>query len=163
MERKNLLPKRVVNYINEIGVRSMDHLADHVQITPNAPDAGEGAESTAPNAVQALVGYWKSMTTEDKEEFVGRVAESVVEVVAASAALPLGLKREKKVIKATRRVVKREAKKIRRAAKPANDRVRPARPKATNKTAKPAKASAKSAAPAKRRARAKRTTRQKAG
>jgi hypothetical protein len=115
LKQEDLLPKRVINYINEIGVRSLDHLAERFQALPK--DASEGAERLAVNAIQTLVDSWKAMTTDDKQEFVGRVAGSVVAVVAASAALPLGLKKGKKLIKATRKVVKREAKRLRKVAK----------------------------------------------
>lgn len=103
MEKK-LLPKRVVGYIHEMGVRSLDHLADNVG-------------DDAPAAIQALVGNWKSMATEEKEAFVDRVAASVVEVVAASAALPVGLKLGKKVAKATSKVIRKQTKRIRKVAK----------------------------------------------
>lgn len=104
METKELLPKRVVRYIHEMGVRSLDHLADN-------------AENQGPEAVKTLVAQWKAMSTNDKEQFVERVAVSVVEVVAASAALPLGLKLGKKAAKAAKRVIKKQTKKLRKAAK----------------------------------------------
>jgi hypothetical protein len=111
MEVKELLPKRVVRYIHEMGVRALDHLADTYEVKV-APE-GEAA----PNAVQTLVGHWKAMNTNDKEQFVERVAVSVVEVVAASAALPLGLKLGKKAAKAARRVIQKRTKRLRKAAK----------------------------------------------
>ena len=116
MDSERLLPKRVVAYIHDMGVRALDHLAENFQ-APAAP-AG-GAAEAAPNAIQTLVDHWKSMSKDDKEQFVDGVAKSVVEVVAASAALPLGLKIGKKAIKATRKVIKKKTKKIRRAAKAA--------------------------------------------
>ena len=111
MKEKKLLPKRVVNYIQEMGVRALDHLADNVK----AP-AGDGA---APNAVQTLIEHWRSMSGEEKAEFVGRVSVSVVEAIAASAILPLGLKMGKKAAKVTRKVIKRESKRMRKEAKQA--------------------------------------------
>src|SRR4051794_21129385 len=104
---ENVLPKRVVEYIHEMGVRALDHLAANFQ----------PAEGAAPTAVQTVVEHWKSMATEEKEEFVERVAASVVEVVAASAALPVGLALGKRVAKATKKVLKRQTKKIRKVAK----------------------------------------------
>lgn len=106
MESKNVLPKRVVRYIHEMGVRALDHLADNYQ-------AGDGS----PNAVQTLVNHWKSMATADKEHFVERVGISVVEVVAASAVLPLGLKVGKKAAKAAKKVIRKQSKRLRKAAK----------------------------------------------
>jgi len=104
MGSEPLLPKRVVAYIHDMGVRALDHLA-------------EGDHTAAPPAVQTLVEHWKSMSKDDKEQFVDRVANSVVEVVAASAALPLGLKLGKKAVKATKKVIRKQAKKIKKAAK----------------------------------------------
>src|SRR5579859_840675 len=109
MEPKELLPKRVVRYIHEMGVRSLDHLAEHFE----APAAADGS----PNALQTLVSHLKAMSTNDKEQFVERVGVSVVEVVAASAALPLGLKLGKKAAKAAKKVIKKQTKRIRKAAK----------------------------------------------
>jgi hypothetical protein len=104
-----LLPRRVVDYIHEMGVRALDHLAENFQ-----PEEG-----AATNAVETLVGHWRALTTEDKEEFVERVAASVVSVIAASAALPVGLKLGKRVAKATKKVIKRETKKVRKVTKQA--------------------------------------------
>ena len=106
VDTKKLLPRRVVGYIHEMGVRSLDHLADNF-----ADDS--------PAAVKTLVDHWKAMPAEAKEDFVGRVASSVVEVVAASAAVPVGLKLGKKVAKATSKVIRKKTKKIRKAAKQA--------------------------------------------
>lgn len=116
MDSERLLPKRVVAYIHDMGVRALDHLAENFQ-APAA--AAEGAAQAAPNAIQTLVDHWKSMSKDDKEQFVDGVAKSVVEVVAASAALPLGLKLGKKAVKATRKVIRKRTKKIRKAAKAA--------------------------------------------
>ncbi len=115
MPSQNLLPKRVVRYIHEIGVRALDHLAEHIHVPPPAEDS----ENTAPDAVQTLVDHWKSMTADEKDEFVGRVGSSVVEVVAASATLPLSLKLEK-AAKATKKALKRQTKKLRNLAKRAS-------------------------------------------
>ena len=104
MEAKELLPKRLVRYIHETGVRSLDHLAENV-------------EANGPAAVQTLVGHWRAMSTEEKETFVEKVAASVVEVVAASAALPLGLKLSKRAAKAAKKVIRKQTKRIRKAAK----------------------------------------------
>jgi len=112
MVADKLLPKRVVDYIHEMGVRALDHLA--ANFTPAAA-VPEGT-SAAPDAVETLAEHWKSMTKPDKEHFVDLVAKSVVTVVAASAALPLGLKLGKKAAKATRKVIKKQAKQIRKAA-----------------------------------------------
>ena len=116
MDSEKLLPKRVVDYIHEMGVRALDHLADSAE-APAASGPADAAGVAAPTAVQTLIAQWKAMATDDKEEFVERVAASVVEVVAASAALPLGLKLGKKAARATRKVLKRETKKIRKAAR----------------------------------------------
>lgn len=130
MDPKDLLPKRVVRYIHEMGVRSLDHLADNFEMR-TAPE-GEAA----PNAVQTLVSHWKAMKTDDKEQFVERVATSVVEVVATSAALPLGLKLGKKAAKAARKVIKKQAKRIRKAAVKRKTAAPKAKPKAKKKTKK---------------------------
>jgi hypothetical protein len=99
VKSQNLLPKRVVNYIHEIGVCTLDHLAEHTKSRRNG----------SADAVQELVDRWKSMTDEEKEAFVNRVVSSVIEVVAVSAALPLGLK-------ATKKALKRQKKKLKNAA-----------------------------------------------
>ena len=101
---KQVLPKRVVGYIHEMGVRSLDHLA-------------ENFSDDSPEAVKTLVNQWKAMATEEKQDFVGRVAASVVDVVAASAALPVGLKLGKRVAKETGKVIRKKTKRIRKAAK----------------------------------------------
>ncbi len=111
MKSEKLLPTRVVDYIHEMGVRALDRLADTPPATPPADSAG-----AAPTAVQTLIDQWKAMGSGDKEEFVERVATAVVEVIAASAALPTGLKTGKKAARATKKVLKREAKKVRKAA-----------------------------------------------
>jgi hypothetical protein len=116
VDTKDLLPKRVVGYIHEMGVRSLDHLA-----------ANFGDDS--PEAVKTLVGQWKAMSGEEKESFVDRVAASVVEVVAASAALPIGLKLGKKVAKATGKVIRKKTKKIKKAAKNAKKASKPKKTK----------------------------------
>jgi len=90
MNAESILPKRLVVYIHDVGVKALDHLADNVR----------GAQS---DAVQTLVDHWKAMSKNDKEQFVDRVATSVVEVVAASALLPVGLKLGKKAVKKARK------------------------------------------------------------
>jgi hypothetical protein len=116
MEPHDLLPKRVANYIQDIGVRSLDHLAEHFE----APDP-----AAAPaNAVRTLVEHWKAMAADDKEQFVERVAASVMEVIVASATLPLGLKAGKKTVKVATKVIRKQVKKVRKAAKPAKKDVK---------------------------------------
>jgi len=104
MNAETILPKRLVVYIHDVGVKALDHLAENVK----------GAQS---DAVQTLVDHWKAMSTNDKEQFVDRVATSVVEVVAASALLPVGLKLGKKAVKKARKAIKRRAKALRKSAK----------------------------------------------
>jgi hypothetical protein len=105
MESQNLLPKRLVNYIHDVGVRALDNLSETV------PSDG------GPDAVHTLVDHWKSMSTTDKQLFVDRVATSVVEVVAVSALLPVGLKQGKKAAKSARKVIKRRRKALKKSAK----------------------------------------------
>ena len=100
-ERRDLLPKRVVNYIHDVGVRSLDSLAATVT-------------RDSPAAVRTLTDHWKSMSTADKQQFVDRVAASVVEVVAASALLPIGLKLGKKAVKSARKAIKRRRKALKK-------------------------------------------------
>lgn len=111
MGSQELLPKRVVAYIREIGIRSLDHLSD--EVLQKTTEAGDRAY---PDALQSLVGRWNSMATEEKEAFIDHVSASVIEVMAASAALPVGLKTGRKAAKATRKVIKRQAKKLKKAA-----------------------------------------------
>ena len=105
MDSETILPKRLVNYIHDMGIRALDHLAENV-----GPDM-------RPQAVQSLAEQWKAMSTEDKEKFVDRIATSVVEVVAASALLPVGRKVGKKAVKSARKVIKRRAKALKKSAK----------------------------------------------
>ncbi|PYQ35522.1 MAG: hypothetical protein DMF57_02865 [Acidobacteria bacterium] len=104
MNAETILPRRLVVYIHDVGVKALDHLADNVK----------GAQS---DAVQTLVDHWKAMSKNDKEQFVDRVATSVVEVVAASALLPVGLKLGKKAVRKARKAIKRRAKALRKSAK----------------------------------------------
>jgi hypothetical protein len=114
----DLLPKRVANYIQDIGVRSLDHLAEHYE-APALPATPEGENAAVPaSAIQTLVENWKAMAPEDKELFVERVAASVMEVVVASATLPLGLRQGKKTVKVAKKAIRRQVKKVRKAAKP---------------------------------------------
>jgi hypothetical protein len=115
LDAQNILPKRVVDYVHEMGVRALDHLAENVKKSGPAA-AGEGA---APNAVETLVNDWKSMSKTEKEQFVDSVASSVIEVIAASAVLPVGIKLGKKAAKATKKMIKKRTKKLRKAAKAA--------------------------------------------
>jgi len=129
MEPHDLLPKRVANYIHDIGVRSLDHLAEHFE-APAPPATPEGENATAPlpaNAIQTLVQHWKEMALEDKEHFVERVSASVMEMIVASATLPLGLKVGKKTVKVAKKAIRKQVKKVRKAAKP------PKPPKAAKK------------------------------
>ena len=133
MDSEQLLPKRVVAYIHDTGVKALDHLADNFA-APAASAAGEAA--AAPSAIQTLVDHWRTMSKDDKEHFVDRVAASVVEVVAVSAALPLGLKLGKKAVKATRKVIRRRTKKLRKAAKVAKKSAAAASPTTKRKAKK---------------------------
>ena len=119
MEPQDLLPKRVADYIHDIGVRSLDHLADHLEApAPPATPEGENATAAPADAIQTLVQHWKSMAADDKELFVDRVATSVMKVIVASATLPLGLKKGKKTVKEAKKVIRKQVKKVRKAAKP---------------------------------------------
>ena len=103
-DSRDVLPKRLVNYIHDIGVRSLDNLA-------------ATARADSPAAVRKLTDDWKAMSTSDKQQFVDRVAASVVEVVAASALLPVGLKLGKKAAKSARKVIKRRRKALKKSTK----------------------------------------------
>jgi hypothetical protein len=113
LKSQNLLPKRVVNYIHEIGERTLDHLAEH----PRVPKAKGSNGASA--AVQSLIDQWKSMTPKDREDLVNRISDSVIEVVAASAMLPLGLKLGKRA-KVTKKILERRAKELRKVTRRAS-------------------------------------------
>lgn len=102
MDQETVLPKRLVTYIHDVGVRALDHLAD----------TGDGHE-----AVQPLVGHWRSLSDADKQQFVDKVAAAVVEVIAASALLPVGRKIGKKAAKSARKVLKKRTKTLRKSVK----------------------------------------------
>lgn len=101
------LPKKLASYIHDTGLRALDHLAEST------------ADEAAPEALQTLLGAWRSMAPEQKEDFVNRVALSVGEVIAASALLPLGVKVGKKAVKSAKKVLKKSAKTIKKNAKSA--------------------------------------------
>lgn len=104
MNPKAVLPKRLVNYIHDTGVRALDNLAD------NFPqDGGQSA------ALQSLINQWKGMSKGEKEEFVDGVAASVIEVIALSALIPVGAKLGKKAIKSARKAIKRRKKALKKS------------------------------------------------
>ena len=111
MEQETVLPKRLVSYIHDVGVRALDHLADSVDHN------GAAGPETSPDAVQTLAGHWRSMPEAQKQVFVDKVAAAVVEVVAASTLLPVGLKLGKKAAKSARKVLKRRTKALRKSVK----------------------------------------------
>src|SRR5262245_40920182 len=102
MDQETVFPKRLVAYIHDVGVRALDHLAD----------TADGHES-----VQPLVGHWRSMSEADKQQFIDKVAASVVEAIAASALLPVGKKLGKKAAKSARRVLKKRTRALRKSVK----------------------------------------------
>ena len=111
------LPKKLASYIHDTGLRALDHLAE---------SAEEG-----PDALQTLLGNWRSMTPEQKDAFVSRVSTAVGEVIAASALLPVGIKVGKKAVKSAKKVLKKSAralKKNTKAAKKAAKKEKPAAP-----------------------------------
>lgn len=114
------LPKKLASYIHDTGLRALDHLAESIP-----------ADGTAPEALQTLVGHWRAMAPEQKEDFVHRVALSVGEVIAASALLPLGVKVGKKAVRSAKKVLRKSAKTIKKNAKAA-------KPKKAKKTKKKA-------------------------
>jgi hypothetical protein len=102
MDQETILPKRLIAYIHDVGVRALDHLAD----------TADGHV-----AVQPLVEHWRALTESDKQQFVDKVAASVVEAIAASALLPAGLKYGKKAVKSARKVLKKRTKALRKSVK----------------------------------------------
>ncbi len=102
MDQETVLPKRLVSYIHDVGVRALDHLAD---------------SANGHAAVEPLVGHWRSLSEADKQQFVDKVAGAVVEVIAASALLPLGIKAGKKAVKSARKVLKKRTKALRKSVK----------------------------------------------
>ncbi|MEA2163356.1 MAG: hypothetical protein QOK37_1483 [Thermoanaerobaculia bacterium] len=158
MKRKDLLPKRLSDYIQEMGVRALDHLAVHIDSpSPAAAPEGEPAPAGPASATQTLVDHWKEMSAADKEQFVARVSSSVVEVIIASATLPAGLK---KTVKKAEKVLRKRAKKVRKAAARAKAakvkaaKTKTAQTKPKTKTAKPntKTATTKTKAPKRKRA-----------
>jgi len=114
MKPQDLFPKRVVSYIQDIGVRALDHLASHLDTPPPAvAPEGEATPNVSANATQTLVDQWKAMSEADKAQFVGKVSGSVMEVIVASATLPSGLK---KTVKEAKKVIRKRVKKVRKAA-----------------------------------------------
>jgi hypothetical protein len=131
----SLLPKKLASYIHETGLRALDHLAE------NVAQPEEGAE---PDALQTLLGHWRAMTPEQKENFVTSVSTSVGEVIAASALLPIGIKVGKKAVKSAKKILKKSARTLKKNAKTAKKTAK------AQKKVKKAEKSAKPAAPAKR-------------
>jgi len=106
MNAQTILPKRLVNYIHDTGVKALDNLAEKVQ------PAADGQ----PSALQTLVGHWTSMSQPEKEQFVDRVAASVIEVIAATSLLPVGARLGKKAVKSARKAIKRQKKALKKSA-----------------------------------------------
>jgi hypothetical protein len=116
MEPEDPLPKRVAHYIQDIGVRALDHLADHIEVAaPAAPPEGENASTAPANAIQGLVQHWKTMAVGDKEQFVERVGASVMEMIVASATVQRGLKVGKKTVKEAKKAIRKRVKEVRKA------------------------------------------------
>ncbi|MEO8034179.1 MAG: hypothetical protein ABI837_07075 [Acidobacteriota bacterium] len=129
-EPQMLLPRRVVAYIHGTGIRALDHLASKLEARPARPAAlvgkasadalflnnlsaaqTPGSSHSDSDPLQTLVERWRSMDERQKEQLIDRVTASVIEVIAASAALPAALKlRKKAVVKGVRRVLKRRKK-----------------------------------------------------
>ncbi len=107
MDTEKLLPKRTLAYIHDMGVRGIDKLAETFEVP-----AGE-----EPGAIGRLVEHWRTMTAEEKEDFVQRAASATLDVIAASAVLPLGLKLGKRAAKATGKVIRKKSRKLRKAAR----------------------------------------------
>jgi len=129
------LPKKLASYIHDTGTRALDHLA------ANVPPPAEGAP---PDALQILLASWRSMTPQQKDDFVDRVSASVGEVIAASATLPVGAKTGTKAMKSARKVLKKSARTLKKTAKAAA--------KKKKASAKKAPKAAKAPAPKKKRA-----------
>ena len=137
------LPKKLASYIHDTGTRALDHLAE------NVPPPAEGA---APDALQTLLGSWRSMTPQQKDDFVDRVSASVGEVIAASATLPVGVKTGTKAMKSARKVLKKSARTLKKTAKAVAKKV-----KAIAKKKGPKKPVAKKKRASKKRAAKKRS------
>ncbi len=142
------LPKKLASYIHDTGLRALDHLAES---TP----APEGSE---PDALQTLLGNWRSMTPEQKDAFVSAVSTSVGEVIAASALLPVGIKVGKKAVKSAKKVLKKSARTLKKNAKTAKKNE-----KAAKKAMKSVKKAEKKPKPAKPAPARKKTQRRSAG
>lgn len=116
-----LLPRRVADYIHEMGVRALDHLATRLEASKKTAGRKRSADGAAaaglPEALQALVGRWVAMAPDEKQRLVAHVTDSVIEVIVESSALPLGLKLGKRAAKATKKVIVRQTKKLRKIAK----------------------------------------------
>lgn len=125
MEPETVLPKRLVSYIHDVGVRALDHLAGTVEHN------GAGTEG----AVHTLVGHWRSMPEAEKQDFVDKVAAAVVEVVAATTLLPVGLKLGKKAAKSARKVLKKRTKALRKSVKALTASDKPKKGKKAKKAA----------------------------
>ena len=123
MEQETVLPKRLVSYIHDVGVRALDHLAD----------TADGHQS-----VQPLVGHWRSMTEADKQQFVDKVAASVVEAIAASTLLPVGKKLGRKAAKSARKVLKKRTEALRKSVKALSKKTEKTATKKTKKARKTA-------------------------
>jgi hypothetical protein len=152
----DILPKKLASYIHETGLRALDHLAQS--------DAG-APESTAPDALQALLGQWRSMSAEQKDDFVTKVSASVGEVIAASALLPIGIKVGKKAMKSAKKVLKKSAKTLKKNAKAAKKNQKAAKKsakksakKAPRTVTKKAAATRKTATRARRKSKGKKST-----
>ena len=142
----NTLPKKLASYIHETGLRALDHLAQSNAVGP---------EGGAPDALKTLLGHWRMMSAEQKDEFVTKVSASVGEVIAASALLPIGIKVGKKAVKSAKKVLKKSANALKKNAKAAKKNAKAAKEneKAAQKNVKVAKKSQRSSAGASKKRR----------
>ena len=134
------LPKKLASYIHGTGLRALDHLAEQ-------PEPGD-----APEALRTLLALWRTMSAEQKDDFVSRVSVSVGEVIAASALLPTGIKVGKKAVKSAKKVLEKSAKALKKNAKVAKKNEKSAK-KTAKTAAKPAKPSQRKSAGASRKRR----------
>lgn len=140
----DILPKKLASYIHETGLRALDHLAQSNAVGP---------EGGAPDALKTLLGHWRSMSAEQKDDFVTKVSASVGEVIAASALLPIGIKVGKKAVKSAKKVLKKSARALKKNAKAAKKKA-----KKTAKTAPKKVAAVKKRRGKKKTAKKKNTT-----
>lgn len=108
---KAMLPHSLRTYVQEVGVQAVDNIAAR---------SAEATQTTS-EGVRSLVDNWRQRSDDEKKEFVDKLALAVLEIAAATAVVPVGVKQGKKAVKSVRKFIKRRAKALKKSKKKFKD------------------------------------------